>query len=91
MVGAILDSYKKKQQLTWKLSLYYNMELSGEYFVPLIGIDWRIDKNNNLFGVLPGNLVFEHKVNHWFYCGADFNAITNTYDAGFINNGTTRK
>ena len=83
--GVILASYNKRPGLTLKFGLYYNGEISGSYFMPLAGIDWRINGRNNLFGILPGNLVFEHKVSNHFYYGADFNAITNTYDAGFIH------
>jgi hypothetical protein len=35
--------------------------------------------NNDLFGVLPGNLTYEHKINEHFYYGANFRAITNSY------------
>jgi Domain of unknown function (DUF6268) len=91
MGGAILASYKKQQRLTWKFGLYYNSELSGAFFMPLLGIDWRINSSNNLFGVLPGNLVFEHKTNTRFYWGASFKAITNTYSAGFVYSSTNAR
>jgi len=83
--GAILTSYKKKHNLTYKFGIYYNSEFSGTFIMPLLGIDWQINKKNNLFGVLPGHLIFEHKVNERFYWGASFRAITNTYQAGYIN------
>ncbi len=89
--GVILASYKRTQGLTWKFGLYYNGEISGAYFMPLAGIDWRINNRNILFGILPGNLVFEHKAGNRFYYGAEFNAITNTYDAGFIAAGSVPK
>jgi hypothetical protein len=34
---------------------------------------------NNLFGVLPGSMVFEHKVSRKFYVGSSFRALTNSY------------
>jgi Domain of unknown function (DUF6268) len=91
MGGAILASYKKQDQLTWKFGIYYNAELSGAFFMPLLGIDWRINNRNNLFGVLPGNLVFEHMITNRIYWGASFKAITNTYTAGFVYAGTNAK
>ena len=39
---------------------------------------------NNLFGVLPGRLTFEHKLTNRFYTGATFRAITSSYH---LNNG----
>jgi len=65
--------------------MYYNSEFSGAFFMPLLGIDWKIDDRNYLFGVLPGNLVIEHKAGNRFYYGAIFRAITNSYRAGRLN------
>jgi len=77
--GAFIVSYKRNEQLTWKLGLYVNNDLFGLFVMPLAGIDWRINERNNLFGVLPGNLTYEHKINGHFYYGATFRAITNSY------------
>lgn len=77
--GAFIVNYKRNQNLTWKLGIYLNNELFGVFVMPLAGIDWRINKRNNLFGVLPGNLTYEHKLNEHFYYGANFRAITNSY------------
>ena len=77
--GAVIISYRKKEHLTYKFGLYYNKEFFGNFFMPLLGIDWQIDDKNNLFGVLPGSMSFEHKVTHAFYYGAVFRAVTNSY------------
>lgn len=77
--GAFILSKKRNENLTWKLGLYINNELFGVFVMPLAGIDWRIDQRNNLFGVLPGNLTYEHKISDHFYWGANFRAITNSY------------
>lgn len=77
--GALVVNYKRNKNLTWKLGLYVNNELFGLFVMPLVGIDWRINEKNNLFGLLPGNLTYEHKINKRFYYGATFRAITNSY------------
>lgn len=82
--GAVITSYKKDSSLTFKFGLYYNKEFFGNFFITLAGIDWKINNKNNLFGVLPGNLTFEHRVTKWFYYGAVFRAYTNSYRL-FIN------
>ncbi|MBI1342672.1 MAG: hypothetical protein GC171_07060 [Terrimonas sp.] len=87
MGAAFLASYKKNKRLQYKLGVYINNEFSGVFIMPLLGIDWQIDGRNNLFGVLPGNLVFEHFMNPHWYWGASFRAITNTYQSGLINPG----
>ena len=77
--GAFILSKKRNENLTWKLGLYINNELFGLFVMPLAGIDWRINERNNLFGILPGSLTYEHKINEHFYYGANFRAITNSY------------
>lgn len=77
--GALLATYKKKETLKYKLGVYVNREFFGIFVMPLGGIDWRINNNNNLFGVLPGRLTFEHKLKTHFYTGATFRAITSSY------------
>ena len=77
--GAFIVSNKRNENLTWKLGIYVNNDLFGVFVVPLAGIDWQINNRNILFGVLPGNLTYEHKINEHFYYGANFRAITNSY------------
>lgn len=77
--GAFIISNKRNENLTWRLGLYVNNELFGLFVMPLAGIDWRINTRNNLFGILPGSLTYEHKINEHFYYGANFRAITNSY------------
>ena len=82
--GILLATYKKKETLKYKFGVYVNREFFGIFIMPLGGIDWRINSRNNLFGVLPGRLSFEHKLNSHFYTGATFRAITSSYR---LNNG----
>lgn len=77
--GALIVSKKRNETFTWKLGLYVNNELFGLFVMPLAGIDWRINARNSLFGLLPGSLTYEHKINEHFYYGANFRAITNSY------------
>jgi hypothetical protein len=77
--GAFVVNYKRTDKLTWKLGVYMNNELFGVFVMPLAGIDWKINDRNNLFGILPGSLTYEHKINDHFYYGATFRAITNSY------------
>ncbi|MFI5152526.1 MAG: DUF6268 family outer membrane beta-barrel protein [Chitinophagales bacterium] len=77
--GALIASYKKNDQLTYKFGAYVNGEFFGLFLIPLVGIDWKINDRNNLFGVLPASLTFEHKLNNHFYSGAVFRTFTNSY------------
>ncbi len=77
--GIILTTWRRNQFASLKFGVYYNKEFFGNYFMPLVGIDWKINSKNNLFGVLPGSMVFEHKVSQKFYYGSLFRALTNSY------------
>ena len=88
MGGVLLASYTKKTNLTYKFGVYVNNEFFGVFVMPLAGIDWKINDRNNLFGILPGRLTFEHKLNKNFYTGANFRAITNSYR---LNNGSFKR
>ncbi|HEX5152159.1 MAG TPA: DUF6268 family outer membrane beta-barrel protein [Parafilimonas sp.] len=77
--GIAFASYKRKEQQKLRLGVYVNNDFFGVFVVPLIGVDWRIDKNNYLFGLLPGRLTYEHKLSTNLYTGATFRAITNSY------------
>ncbi len=82
--GTVFASYKRKEEQKIRLGVYINNDFFGVFVIPLVGLDWRIDKNNYLFGLLPGRLTFEHKLNANLYTGATFRAITNSYR---LNNG----
>lgn len=78
--GIAMTTWNKRPGLSIRVGgVYYNRESFGNFFIPLAGIDWKIDSRNNLFGVLPGNLTFEHRINKSFYWGSVFRAMTNSY------------
>jgi hypothetical protein len=79
MGGAFLVTRKFRPGLHVKAGLYYNKELFGNFFLPLAGIDWQINKKMNLYGILPGNLTFEHKIRDRLAWGGAFRTFTSSY------------
>jgi hypothetical protein len=77
--GALVANYKRNKTLTYRIGVYINNELFGVYVMPLLGIDWNINSRNNLFGLLPGNITYEHMLNTFVYYGVTFRAITNSF------------
>lgn len=71
--------YKKRENLKYKLGVYYNREFFGTFILPLLGIDWNINDRTNLFGILPGNMTLEYKINSSLYGGINFKSITNSF------------
>jgi hypothetical protein len=91
MGGYAFAGFKKNDHLEYKFGLYYNSEFSGPFLIPVAGIDWQINKKNTLFGILPIGLTYEHAVTKKFYYGAQFRAITNSYQAGYHENSSLPK
>jgi hypothetical protein len=77
--GAALLTYKKNSALQFKFGLYYNSEFWGGNFIPLFGLDWKINKKQRLFGILPGYLTYENRINSRFSWGGNFRTFTNSY------------
>ncbi len=77
--GVVMFNYKKKETLKYHFGLYYNREFFGDFFIPLVGIDWKINSKMNLFGDLPNNLNFEYKFSPKVYAGASFLSVVSSY------------
>ena len=77
--GFLLGSFRVKENLVLKAGAYYNQEFFGPFFIPLLGVDWKINERSNLFGTLPNQLVYERKMNNWLYLGGITRFITNSY------------
>ena len=77
--GVLLFIYDKREDLKFKFGLYYNSEFYGNFFMPLYGLDWKINEKLNLFGVLPGSMNLERKLGKKFYAGLKYQSLSATY------------
>jgi hypothetical protein len=80
--GAGLMTYKKNPGLQFKFGIYYNSEFWGNFFIPLLGLDWTINKKQRLFGILPGYLIYEYRISKRVSWGGNFRTFTNSYAMG---------
>ena len=72
-----IQNYRWNPKLQFKAGLYYNKEAFGNFFVPLLGIDWKASDRWQLFGILPTNYKIEYAIikKKW-YTGLNFKAYT---------------
>lgn len=77
----LLVSRQERPSFSYRLGIYYNKEYFGNFFMPLVGLDWRINDRAALFGTLPGSLNFEHRIGSKWYAGGMFRAITTSFMA----------
>jgi hypothetical protein len=84
MGGVLLFKYKQNDSLKYHFGLYYNHEFFGNYFMPLLGIDWKINDRFSLYGDLPVNMNLEYKIAKSLFVGAAYFSTV----ASFRLNGT---
>ncbi|MEO8760828.1 MAG: DUF6268 family outer membrane beta-barrel protein [Bacteroidia bacterium] len=78
--GYGLLTYKYSDKLQIKAGLYYNREYFGNFFMPLAGIDWKINDRFQMYGVLPTFYRFEFAtIKKKLYTGFEFRSYTRSY------------
>ncbi|MBP6686306.1 MAG: hypothetical protein KA160_00505 [Lacibacter sp.] len=82
--GFFVMNYKINPKLTVKAGLYYNREAFGNFFMPLAGLEYKIDSTFQIWGTLPGSLFLEKKLRTRWYAGLTFKAVNNSYQ--LLNN-----
>lgn len=88
--GTVFASYAARPDKKFRFGVYVNTEFFGFFVMPLIGTDWRIDKKNYVFGLLPGRLTWEHQWTSKLYGGLTFRSITSSFrlsDGRFVRLG----
>lgn len=80
MGGIVLQNYVYNDQLKFKAGLYYNREAFGNFFMPLIGIDWKATERINFYGILPTNYKVEYNlIKKKLYTGLNFKSYTRSF------------
>ena len=78
--GLLLFNYKKKENLKFHFGAYYNKECFGDFFMPLLGIEWKPNDRLNVWGDMPANFNVEYKMGKSLYAGASYLSITGSYN-----------
>ncbi|WP_028980334.1 DUF6268 family outer membrane beta-barrel protein [Sporocytophaga myxococcoides] len=91
--GLLLFTYVKSPDLQFKFGSYYNKEFFGNFFMPLLGLEWKPSPRINIFGVLPGYMIIEYKASSKFYSGISYQCLTASYrlhdseEYAYVRNG----
>lgn len=79
--GLMLGNYIFSDNLNLKAGLYYNREAFGNFFVPIVGIDWKATDRLCLYGNLPSNYKIEYNaVKDRLFTGVDFKWLTRSFN-----------
>ncbi|MBI3511613.1 MAG: hypothetical protein HY064_13210 [Bacteroidetes bacterium] len=77
--GTFLLTWQPNEKFSVKAGLYYNKEFFGNFFVPLLGVDWRPADRWRIFGLLPNNMRVEYKLGQKVYCGVAYKNYQRSY------------
>jgi hypothetical protein len=67
-----------------RAGLYYNREFFGNFFMPLVGVDWKINNRFQVYGTMPSNYRVEYKLSSAWNTGFGFRS----FQRSFRLNGT---
>ena len=78
--AVVLFKFKKKANFNYKFGMYYNNELFGPFFVPILGLYYqspnkKFETNLNL----PLSADANYSLYSWFRVGLNFSAFVRTY------------
>ena len=57
-----LFTVTQSDKFRYKFGLYYNREFFGNFFIPLVGIDWKVSDRLTIYGTLPNSMKFSYAV-----------------------------
>jgi hypothetical protein len=78
--GIFLQHYVPNNKVKVKAGLYYNREAFGNFFVPLVSIDWKASERWYFYGILPTNYKIEYNiVKQRLYTGLNFKSLTRSF------------
>lgn len=76
-IGLVSRVFSKDLQV--RAGLYYNTEYWGHFFMPLFGVDWKLNDKFRMYGTLPGNYRFEFKLGQKIYTGIGFRSAQRSF------------
>lgn len=81
-----LFTVTESDKFRYKFGLYYNREFFGNFFVPLVGVDWKVSDRFSIYGTLPNSMKFSYaiapsKIN----AGLAFRSMTRSFRGEDVN------
>ena len=75
-----LATRKINSDLSLKFGLFYNKEFFGNFIVPIISADWKINDRMQLYGTFPTFYKFEYALKkHAVYTGITYRSYTRSF------------
>jgi len=76
---AVIVTHIVNNHFKYSFGGYYNREFFGNYFLPLLGIEWKASKRLQVFGLLPNDLTADYKINKSLHTGVVYKGVTTSF------------
>ncbi|MBL7923415.1 MAG: hypothetical protein JNL88_04365 [Bacteroidia bacterium] len=76
---ALLYAKRTSPSLVLKLGGYYSKEFFGNFWLPLLGFDWKVSKRFWCWGILPRYAVFDYRLSAVWHTCISYKGITDSY------------
>lgn len=78
--GIALLKYNKREKFNYKAGLYYNGEMFGAFFVPILGLYYQSENEKTEVNLLlPISADINHQLKPWVSVGANYNSFVRTF------------
>ncbi len=86
--GAVfLEHFVPNNKLKIKAGLYYNREAFGNFYVPLVGVDWKVNNRIYMYGILPTSYKIEFNIlKNKLYTGINLKYFTRSFRLSKVSN-----
>lgn len=76
---AVLYAKRTNNSFAWKLGAYYSKEMFGNFWLPLLGFDWKASERFWCWGILPRFAVFDFTVTSNWHSSIVYKGINDSY------------
>jgi hypothetical protein len=76
---AVLYAKRKSSTFAWKAGVYYSKEMFGNFWLPLLGFDWKASDRFWCWGILPRFAVFDYTVTPHWHSGIVYKGVNDSY------------
>lgn len=78
--GILMENYQYSPTFKVKFGLYYNREAFGNFFMPIIGLDWKVSDRLYMYGNMPNMYRIEYALKrNKLYGGLGFRSFTRSF------------
>lgn len=77
--GIALVTRVFRTNLQLKFGMYYNREFWGNFFLPLLGLDWKINERWQMYGMMPSNFRMEYKLSKNWNTGVGWRSFQRSF------------